>query len=67
MESTVSRQWRAVLTFYAETPTDELEADAFADRLTDHIKQTFPQADYAIYDESVKVPELDTVPSGEES
>ena len=67
MESTVSRQWRAVLTFYAETPTDELEADDMADQLTDYIKQSLPGTRSRIFADSVAVTELDTVPIGEES
>jgi hypothetical protein len=57
---TTSRKWRAVITFCAETPTDDGEADALADRLTDLLHDAVDGL-IEVIPGSVAVPDLDTV------
>jgi hypothetical protein len=59
------RKWRAVVTFYSETPDEDKAADTHADVLTDELHLS-AESIRAIEYGSVKVAELDTIQEAEE-
>lgn len=60
----MQRKWFALVTFYADTPSDDALADDMADRLSAALTAAVTSLDPAISDGSVAVVELDNVAEG---